>query len=152
MKGWLLDTNVVASLSSIDGAPSVKTWASAQDEDRLYLSILTLAEFDQGIARLKDGDSARARYQTRREALKDRFRGRILSLDDAAVRLWGEISGRVRPDSGHPPPVIDTLIAATAICASLYLVTRNVRDVAQSGALVFNPWDGNPKDFALTTP
>ena len=49
MIGWLLDTNVVASLIAPGGAPSVRAWAASQDEDDLYLSILALAEIDKGI-------------------------------------------------------------------------------------------------------
>lgn len=40
-----------------------------------------------------------------------------------------------------PPPVIDTLLAATALEVDLCLVTRNIRDVADSGATLFNPWN-----------
>ena len=57
------------------------------------------------------------------------------------MRRWGVISGTVRRETGHPPPVIDTLLAATALEHDLYLVTRNVRDVGQSGAALFNPWE-----------
>jgi predicted nucleic acid-binding protein len=52
VKGWLLDTNVIASLIAGAGAPSVKAWAAQQDEERLFLSVLTLAEYDKGIAKL----------------------------------------------------------------------------------------------------
>jgi predicted nucleic acid-binding protein len=151
LKGWLLDTNVVSTLLSDKIAPSVEAWASIQDERRFYLSILTLGEIDKGIFRLPEGDPARAVYAARRDVLEGRFSGRVLPLDDPTVRLWGEISGRVMRETGHPPPVIDTLIAATAIHASLYLVTRNVRDVALSGALVFDPWADDPTNFELTT-
>jgi toxin FitB len=46
----------------------------------------------------------------------------------------------IRRETGHPPPVIDTLFAATAVEYQLCFVTRNVRDVAGSGAEVLNPW------------
>jgi predicted nucleic acid-binding protein len=60
------------------------------------------------------------------------------------VLRWGAISGRVRRETGHPPPVIDTLLAATALEHDLYLVTRNVADVQHSGAALFNPWKDDP--------
>jgi predicted nucleic acid-binding protein len=141
MSGWLLDTNVVASLIAANGAPSVKAWASGQEESRLWLSVLTLAEYDKGIAKLPADDPARARFAVARDALEERFAGRILPLTDAIVRRWGVIAGRVHRDTGHPPPVIDTLFAATAIDHGLCLVTRNVRDVSATGAEIFNPWD-----------
>ena len=71
MKGWLLDTNVIASLVQTNGAPSVKAWAAAQDEERLWLSLLTFAEYDKGIANLRDDDPNRARYMAARDALTD---------------------------------------------------------------------------------
>lgn len=149
MRGFLLDTNVVASLSAPSGAPAVKAWASALDEHRIYLSVITLAEYDKGIAQLADNDPNRMRYAASRDALASRFSGRILSVSDAIVRRWGDIAGRVRRDTGHPPPVIDTLMAATAIEAQLYLATRNVKDAAHTGAVVFNPWDDDPALFPL---
>jgi predicted nucleic acid-binding protein len=45
--------------------------------------------------------------------------------------------------------VIDTLLAATAVEHRLYLATRNVADVAGSGAIVFNPWTDDPRNFAI---
>lgn len=147
----MLDTNVVSSLLSDRIGLSVETWASTQDERRFHLSVLTLAEFDKGIAHLPEGDPARTVYGARRNSLERRFAGRVLPLDDSTVRLWGEISGRVKRETGHPPPVVDTLIAATAIRSSLYLVTRNRRDVAHSGAVVFNPWEDDPANFELTS-
>ncbi len=140
MKGYLLDTNVVASLIAANGAPSVKAWAAGQDEDRLWLSILTLGEYDKGVANLPDDDANRARYIAARDALEGRFAGRILPLSDEVVRRWGTISGLIRRETGHPPPVIDTLFAATAVEHQLCFVTRNVKDVAGSGAEVLNPW------------
>lgn len=140
MKGWLLDTNVIASLMAPGGAPSVKTWAAGQAEERLWLSVLTLAEYDKGIANLADDHPHRARYSAARDALEDRFAGRILSVSDSIVRRWGALSGKVRRDTGHPPPVIDTLFAATAIEHNLGFVTRNLRDVAQTGVEAFSPW------------
>ncbi len=72
-----------------------------------------------------------------------RFAGRIQSLTDPIVRRCGAISGAVKRKMGHVPPVVDTLLAATAIEHDLGLVTRNVRDVRLSGATVLNPWDAN---------
>jgi toxin FitB len=140
LNGWLLDTNVIASLIAPDGAQSVKAWAVEQDERRLWISVLTLGEYDKGIANLPHGDPARGRYASARDALANRFAGRLLSVSDSIVRRWGNISGRVKRDTGHPPPVIDTLLAATALDHRLILVTRNLKDVAHSGAEVFNPW------------
>ena len=65
------------------------------------------------------------------------------------MRRWGELAGRIKRETGHPPQAIDTLLAATALEARLYLVTRNTKDVMQTCALVFNPWDDDVAAFPL---
>ncbi len=79
-----------------------------------------------------------------RDGLIGRFGERLLPVSDAIVRRWGIVSGDVRRDTGHPPPVIDTLLAATALEHDLYLATRNFRDVRFSGAALFDPWEHDP--------
>ena len=149
MNGWLLDTNVIASLIAANGAPSVKQWARAVHERDLFLSVLTLGEYDKGIANLAGDDPNIQRYIAVRDALESRFADRILSLSDRIVRRWGAISGRVKRATGHPPPVIDTLFAATAVEADLYLVSRNTKDLKHSGAAVFDPWRDDIAAFPL---
>lgn len=141
MRGFLLDTNVIASLIAANGAPSVKAWAGAQDEHRLFLCVLTLGEYDKGIGKLAVDHPDRARFSAARDALEARFDGRILSLTDRVVRRWGELAGKIHRDAGRAPPVIDTLFAAAAIEGDLCFVTRNVKDIAGTGVKVFNPWD-----------
>ena len=100
----------------------------AVDERRLFISVLTLAEYDKGIANLAGDDPNVQRFIAARDALEARFTARILSLSDPVVRRWGAISGRVKRETGHPPPVIDTLLAATAIEADpiWFPVTRRI--------------------------
>lgn len=150
MKGWLLDTNVVAALINPRGAPSVKSWAGAQDESLFHISVLTLAEYDKGIHNLAQNHADRPRYISARDALEARFGERVLSLTDDIVRHWGRLSGEIKRASGHAPPVIDTMLAATAIEHDLYLATRNVKDTRPSGALVFDPWNDDPQRFPLS--
>ena len=138
--GWLLDTNVIAELASARPAARVAAWAGARPEDRLYISVVTLAEYDKGIENMAAGQPARRRIERAVAALEARFAGRVLSLDDATVRRWGRISGRVKRETGRAPPVVDTLLAAQAIERDLCLVTRNVKDVRHAGARVFDPW------------
>jgi predicted nucleic acid-binding protein len=150
LRGWLLDTNVVAALINPQGAPSVKAWAAGQDEETFHISVLTLAEYDKGIHNLADDHADRPRYMAARDALAQRFGRRILSLGDDVVRRWGRISGEIKRESRHAPPVIDTMLAATAIEHELYLVTRNVKDTRPSGAMVFDPWNDEVEKFPLS--
>ncbi len=150
MRGWLLDINVVAALISPQGAPSVKAWAAGQDEMSFYLSVLTLAEYDKGIHNLADDHGDRPRYMGARDALAARFGERLLSLTDEIVRRWGRISGEVKRASGRAPPVIDTMLAATALEHELYFATRYVKDARPSGAAVFDPWNDDALRFPLS--
>ncbi len=150
MNGWLLDTNVVSELARSAGNARVVAWAGEQDERRMFLSILTLGEYDKGVHNLAEDSAARARIEAAVAALEARFAGRVLPVSDAIVRRWGRISGAVLRSTGQAPPVINTLFAATAIQHDLCLVTRNVRDVRESGASVFDPWNDDPGIFVLS--
>jgi toxin FitB len=149
VKGWLLDTNVIAALINPNGAPSIKKWAGDQNEERFFLSVLTLGEYDKGINNLDPSHVDRQRYIASRDALEERFKGRVISVNDSIVRRWGKISGRVKRETGQAPQVIDTLLAATAIELDLYLVTRNIKDTRNSGAILFDPWNDDPARFPL---
>jgi len=150
LRGWLLDTNVIGSLSAPAGAPSVKAWAKRQDEERFYISVITLAEFDKGIAQLADDDPNRIRYAANRDLIMQRFARRVLPVSDEITHRWGALAGRIKRDTGHPPPVIDTMLAATALEHQLYLVTRNTADVKHTGAAIFNPWEHDPGKFTVS--
>ena len=147
---WLLDTNVIAEISGAKPDRKVEKWVNSQPEHTLFLSILTIAEYQKGIEHLSPGDKLRPRLQQAVIALETRFSGRILSVSDPIALRWGSISGDVKRLTGHPPSVIDTMLAATAIEHSLYLATRNVADVAKSGAEVFNPWKDDSARFPVS--
>ena len=149
MNGWLLDTNVISEMSGARPDPKVARWFKSQPEQALFLSILTIAEYQKGIEHLPPGDKQRPRLQRAVMALESRFSGRLLSVSDQVVLRWGAISGEVKRLTRHSPSVIDTLLAATAIEHGLYLATRNVVDVANSGAAVFNPWKDDSARFPL---
>jgi toxin FitB len=141
VNGWLLDTNLVAELARPHPTTRVQAWAEAQDEESLFLSILTLGEYDKGLHNTPSGSQLRLHIAAGIAALEARFADRVLPLTGAIVRRWGAISGTVKRQTGHAPPVIDTMLAATAIEHDLCLVTRNVRDVQHSGVAWLNPWD-----------
>ena len=149
MIGWLLDTNVTAEVSGARPDPHVEQWIASQPEHTLFLSILTIAEYQKGIHHLPPGDPFRPRLQQSVIALEARFAGRVLSVSDQIALRWGAISGEVKRLTCHPPSVIDTLLAATALEHNFYFATRNVVHVAHSGAMVFNPWTDDSGRFPL---
>ena len=111
-------------------------WIQDTDEELLYLSVLTKGEIRKGITSYPD-----AARRVKLEAwlsrdLRQRFVGRILSLDENVADRWGVIIGLATT----PVPVIDGLLAATASEHNLTFVTRNTTDVSATGVSVFNPW------------
>lgn len=139
MSGWLLDTNVIAELMGPACDDNVAAWIASRAEDELFISVLTLAEIVQGIASLPENDLRRPRFKAQLSAVESRFGQRVLPVDAAVAKCYGEIVGTLRR-TGRKPPVIDTLLAATAIEHGLTLVTRNIKDVAATGVLVLDPW------------
>jgi hypothetical protein len=149
VNGWLLDTNVIAEVSGASPDPRVAQWLGSQPEHKLFLSILTIAEYQKGIHHLPLGDKLRPRLQQSVLALEARFSGRVLPVSDQIALRWGAISGEVKRLTGHPPSVIDTLLAATALEHDLYFATRNIAHIAHSGVAAFNPWTDDPAHFPL---
>jgi len=147
--GWLLDTNVVAEIIRPKPDRRVQSWIVSQAEHTLFLSILTLAEYRKGLHNVQPGDPLRPRLELLATRIEARFASRILPVSNAIALRWGAISGEVKRLTGHPPAVIDTLLAATAIEHRLYFATRNTAHVLHSGAAIFNPWKDNAALFPL---
>jgi toxin FitB len=140
---WLLDTNVVIEMLKPDRDPSVAAWIAGQDAASLAVSVLTIAEFAQGAGKLPDDDPGRLRAEAELAAIEANFAGRILPIDHKVAVRFGFLSGLLRR-SGRKPPVIDTLLAATAVEHGLVLATRNTKDVAATNVQLLDPWRPAP--------
>jgi len=141
MAGFLLDTNSVSELVRVKPEPAVVSWFEAADEHLLYLSVLTLGEIRKGLAALAPGKK-RMQLETWLEGdLRARFAGRILAVDDAVADRWGQLAARAKAQ-GVALPVIDGLLAATALEHNLTVVSRNADDFAATTVAVVNPWIG----------
>lgn len=149
MNGWLLDSNVVAELLQPKPDHAVETWSRAQPRHRVYISVLTLAEIEQGLWALPTNDRRRPGIEVLLIRAERIFAGRTLSVDDAIVRRWARIRGTARRTQRKQPPPIDALFAATAIEHGLYLASRNVADFELTGVRVFDPWTDDPEAFPL---
>ncbi|MDP1738219.1 MAG: type II toxin-antitoxin system VapC family toxin [Caulobacter sp.] len=150
MRGWLLDTNVVSELARPKADARVMDWLRTLPPERTFISILTVAEIGQGIEALGPADPRRQVYGRFRDRLEVDFAGRVVPVGDDVVRLWGDLSGRYRAGFGGRAPVIDALLAATALHHRLHLATRNLRDVVRLGASAFSPWDGDSTQYPLS--
>lgn len=139
MSGFLLDTNVISELIKPRPETQVVRWIEATDESLLYLSVLTLGEIRKGVT-ASASSSRRAVLEGWLNAeLVPRFGNRILLIDQAVADRWGYISA-IAAASGRPVPIIDGLLAATALHHNLTFVTRNTTNVEAAGVPVFSPW------------
>lgn len=137
MSGFLLDTNVVSEFRKGDRThPGVHAWLDRHVADEFWLSVLVVGELWRGVELVRRRDPASANVlSTWLEGLASDFRDRILPITtDVAVR-WATVT---TPD---PVPVIDGLLAATAIEHDLVFVTRNVADVERTGVAWQNPFE-----------
>lgn len=135
---YLLDTCLISELVKKNPNPKVIEWIDAQDENDLYLSVITFGEIQKGISKLDDSHR-KQKIQIWLEELKERFRGRILDLDFDIMINWGETLGELSKN-GLKVPVVDSLLAATADECKLSIVTRNVQDFRFYHVGVLNPW------------
>lgn len=134
MNQYLLDTNVVSELRKIRPHAAVLAWFSSVEEERLFLSAVTVGEVQAGIERIRRHDPSKAMEL---ERWIDRLPAfyHVLPMDTPCFREWGRIMHR-KPDE----LLEDAMIAATARVHGLVVATRNERDFAQLGVRVLNPF------------
>ncbi len=97
----LLDADVVSTVMAPVPPRLVLDWLNLQETVTLYLSTITIAEIGYSLRVLPDGK--------RRQSLQNRFESfvakgfeqRVLSFDESAGRLYGEIMGH-RQELGRP--------------------------------------------------
>ena len=136
---YLLDTCLISELVKKEPNPAVVSWLDEQDEQKLFLSVLNLGELQKGISKLPDGIKKDELQAWVALDLVERFTGRILEIDMETALCWGRLQGEAE-QAGEKLPVMDSLIAATAVAHGLIVVTRNVRDVERCKVRVCNPW------------
>lgn len=132
---YLLDTNVLSETRKKRPDEKVLAFLSKAAPSSLFVSSLTIGELKKGIALKRKQDALAAEaLEAWVAGLETLFSAHILGIDVAVAKLWGEWSAE------RSRPVIDTLLAATAVANDLLLVTRNEADVAGLPVRVINPW------------
>lgn len=142
MSGFLLDTNVISELVKPRPEANVTAWIERTDESLLYLSVLTLGEIRRGIAVLPQSRRRATLEAWLDKDLRTRFENRILGIDLEVADRWGLLTAATR-NGGIVLPVIDGLLAATALEHNLTFVTRDTGQIPSMGIAVFNPWEKN---------
>lgn len=131
---FLIDTDVLSALRRRDRNPEIARWLAGQRTTDLYLSVVSVAEIERGIAGVKCRDPGFAeRLEEWLDALLRIYSDRILTVDLFDARRWGRLPDEI----GHKGA--DLMIAATALEHGLTVVTRNTRHFTAVGVPVLDP-------------
>lgn len=134
---FLLDTNIVSEIRKKLPDEGVLAWFDSVSASELFLSVLVIGEIRQGIDRLARRDQARATaLEQWLKQLQHAYRDRVVPVTAEVAEAWGRLNV---PD---PRPVVDSLLAATALVHDWTLVTRNTADVESTGVRLLNPFTG----------
>ena len=137
-RGWLIDTNIVSEWVKPRPDAGIVSWLDAADEDRIFLSVVSLAEIHFGVERLAAGRRRDRLDLWLRDELAARFEGRVVPVDEQVADACGRLLGRARR-AGRGLGAMDALIAATCLASDLALATRNIGDFDELGLELFAP-------------
>ena len=133
---YLLDTNVVSELRKTHPDRHVAKWYATVPDNGLFLSVLVIGEIRQGIERLRRRDHGQASaLDDWLETLKSTYADRIIPVTTDVAEEWGRLNV---PD---PLPLVDALMAATALFYRWTLATRNTKHVERTGVHLVNPFE-----------
>ena len=135
---YLLDTNVISELVKPIPNEAVLKWIDAINDEKLYLSVITIGEIRKGVAGIQDAQRQEKISKWLEIELPDYFEDRILNIDIKVADMWGQIQSK---NKRYTLPAIDGLIAATAKVYDLTLVTRNEKDFIHASIEIINPWE-----------
>jgi toxin FitB len=136
----LLDTNVLSEVRRVKPDLGVLRWLDELDEDRTFVSVISLAEIRRGIVLMDEGRRKADLAAWLTHDLPQRFADRVLSVSTDVALSWGDLMGQAR-QKGVGLASLDAFIAATAHAHDLILATRNINDFQGFGLDLINPWD-----------
>ena len=132
---FLLDTNVISEPRRPRPDARVSSWFQSVNIQSLYISVLTLGEMTKGVARIARRDALQASgLQQWLSETRVSYAERIIPVDVEIAEAWAQL------DAVRPRPVVDGLLAATALVRGMTFVTRDTRDIAGTGVTILNPW------------
>jgi toxin FitB len=132
---YLLDTNVLSELRRRTPHPAIASWFEATPGSELFISVLVVGEIRQGIERIRDRDPARAEvFERWLGVLKRDFADRVVPISMRVAEAWGRLN------APRALPVVDSLLAATALVHELTLVTRDTSSLETTGVPLLDPW------------
>ena len=138
MSRYLLDTNIISSVTKPVPPESLLAWMAEQADENLFISALTIAEVRRGVMEKPAGrkrDQLEAWF-TGSEGPPALFAGRVLPFDEKAALVWARLMAEGKAQ-GRSRSALDTIIAAIAEANECIVVTDNEKDFI--GVETFNP-------------
>ena len=135
----LLDTNVLSEVTKPAPDPRVLEWLDQLDEDRSYISVVSIAEIRRGVALMDEGRKRDTLAEWLAQDLPRRFEQRVLHIDEPIALAWGDLMSLAKR-RGRGLSSMDGLIAATAIAHNLRMATRDTKDFEGFAIELFDPW------------
>jgi predicted nucleic acid-binding protein len=138
VSGFLLDTNVLSEIrKGRRGDAGVRDWIGHAVPDELFLSVMVLGEIRKGIEQIRPRDESQAMIlDAWLQTLATTFSDRLLPVDQRVANEWGRLVVK------QGVPLLDALIAATALTHELIVVSRDVEGFRKTGARILNPFTG----------
>lgn len=135
----VLDTNVLSEVTKPRPDARVLNWLNELDEDRCFISVVSIAEIRRGVVLMDQGRKRDALDEWLTSDLPHRFEHRVLPVEERVALAWGDLMGAAKRN-GRGLSSMDGLIAATAIAHDLALATRNIKDFESYGIHLIDPW------------
>jgi predicted nucleic acid-binding protein len=139
VKGFLIDTCAISEFTKESPNLGLVSWLARIDSTVVYLSAITIGELRYGMSLVSNQKKRSALERWLRADVLAEFNHRILAFDSDVAERWGRLRADARKN-GTPVPVIDAMIAATAVQHNLAVVSRNESDFERMGVDVVNPW------------
>ena len=133
---YLVDANVLSEPTKPAPSSKVIDWLSANQRNLVVDSII-LGELCIGVLALPRG--------RKRTQLEQWFEALVQTIDclpwDATIsRRWAKLVVDLK-QKGETMPLLDGMIAATALQHELTIATRNTRDFKKAGVKALNPFE-----------
>jgi predicted nucleic acid-binding protein len=145
---FLLDTNVLSHIAparrKAEGDEELAEWMVSHS-DELWLSVITAAEIEDGIAKAERMGATRKTADLAEwwGEIRHYYADRILPLDLASALETGRLMDKARA-AGIDPGFEDIAIAATGKVNGLTVLTRNTKDFMALGVRYQNPFEALP--------
>jgi predicted nucleic acid-binding protein len=136
----VLDTNVVSELMRQVPDDNVVRWVDQYPYGEVFTTVVTAAELAFGVARLPEGRRKVVLTARVSALLTEDFEDQILPFDSVAAEHYAQIAA-ARESGGRPMTMADAQIAAICRRYAASLATRNIKDFADTGIEVLNPWE-----------